>query len=78
VVKFYRNESNLPFLYNEIDLSTDQKYLFEICLNISCGNCSVHLSRRNLGKQLHSKWLTTANSSAIRNFSWGGGVDKIN
>ncbi|KAL4084226.1 hypothetical protein QTP88_028052 [Uroleucon formosanum] len=61
VVEFVRIESNLPYLKNEVDLSTDQKYLFEMCLSISNGNCSIDLSRRNPGKQTHSRWLTTAN-----------------
>lgn len=61
VVEFVCIESNLPYLKNEVDLSTDQKYLFEMCLSISNGNCSIDLSRRNPGKQAHSRWLTTAN-----------------
>lgn len=61
VAEFVRIESNLPYLKNEVDLSTDQKYLFEICPSISNGNCSIDLSRRNPGKQAHSRWLTTAN-----------------
>ena len=61
VVEFVRIKSNLPYLKNEVDLSTDQKYLFEMCLSISNGNCSIDLSRRNPGKQAHSRWLTTAN-----------------
>ncbi|XP_050527619.1 uncharacterized protein LOC126897791 [Daktulosphaira vitifoliae] len=61
VVKFVRIEGNLPFLKNEVDLSSDQKYLFEICQSISSGKCSIDLSRRNPGKLAHSRWLTTAN-----------------
>ncbi|KAF0705713.1 Uncharacterized protein FWK35_00035610 [Aphis craccivora] len=61
IVEFARIESNLPYLKNEVELSTDQKYLYEMCLSISNGNCSIDLSRRNPGKQAHSRWLTTAN-----------------
>lgn len=61
IVEFARIESNLPYLKNEVELSTDQKYLYEMCLSISKGNCSIDLSRRNPGKQAHSRWLTTAN-----------------
>jgi len=61
IVEFARIESNLPYLKIEVELSTDQKYLYEMCLSISNGNCSIDLSRRNPGKQAHSRWLTTAN-----------------
>ena len=43
------------------DLSTDQKYLLEICQAISSGICSPDLAKRNPGKLCHSRWLTTAN-----------------
>ncbi|XP_050517554.1 uncharacterized protein LOC126892123 [Diabrotica virgifera virgifera] len=43
------------------DLSTDQKYMYEICLAISAGQCSLNLSTRNPGKLSHARWLTAAN-----------------
>jgi hypothetical protein len=43
------------------DLSTDQKYIFEVHQAISHGTCSQDLARRNPGKMSHSRWLTTAN-----------------
>lgn len=47
---------------NEIDdLSTDQRYLLDICHAIHNGCCSEELSKRDPGKMVHSRWLTTAN-----------------
>ena len=43
------------------DLSTDQRYLYEISQSVSSGFCSEELARRNPGKMAHSRWLTTAN-----------------
>ena len=43
------------------DLSTDQKYLFEIHRAITKGICPPDLATRNLGKMAHSRWITTAN-----------------
>ena len=43
------------------DLSTDQRYLYEICQSVINGSCSEELGRRNPGKIAHSRWLTTAN-----------------
>ncbi|KAL4132835.1 hypothetical protein QTP88_009924 [Uroleucon formosanum] len=54
-------KGNMPFLETAIDLSTDQKYLFNICVSIINGECSIDLARTNPGKQAHSRWLTTAN-----------------
>ena len=42
------------------DLSTDQKYVYEICQAVCSGSCSQKLSNRNPGKMAHSRWLTTA------------------
>ncbi|KAJ2945333.1 hypothetical protein O0L34_g9424 [Tuta absoluta] len=42
-------------------LSTDQKYLYDICEAVSSGVCSVELANRQPGKMAHSRWLTTAN-----------------
>ena len=43
------------------ELSTDQKYLFDIFNGISRGNISMSLSLRDPGKISHSRWLTSAN-----------------
>lgn len=46
---------------NPKELSTDQRYLLEMCNSISKGECSIDLARRNPGNLNHSRWLTTAN-----------------
>lgn len=61
VVTFLPIENNLPLLENINDLSTDQKYLLDMCIAVSSGNCSLDLSLRNPGKLAHSRWLTLAN-----------------
>src|SRR6218665_1290215 len=43
------------------ELSTDQRYLMEICNSIRIGECGVDLAMRNPGCLNHSRWLTTAN-----------------
>lgn len=43
------------------DLSTDQKYLYEITVAISSNNLSADLANRNPEKITHSRWLTIAN-----------------
>ncbi|KAG0711470.1 hypothetical protein GWK47_020547 [Chionoecetes opilio] len=43
------------------DLSTDKKYLHDMCNAISVGVCPVDLSLRNPGLMNHSRWLTTGN-----------------
>lgn len=43
------------------DLSTDQKYLYEICLAIGEGVVSPQLASKQPGKMSHARWLTTAN-----------------
>lgn len=56
-----------PISFNripEVDLlglSTDQKYLLEICQAVASGHCSTSLSRKNPGKMSHARWLTKAN-----------------
>ncbi len=42
-------------------LSTDQLYLYEMCMAISSGVCSFRLSKRNPGAISNSRWLTVAN-----------------
>lgn len=51
----------LPSCMNSNDLSTDQKYLFDLCSAVSVGICPVDHSLRNPGLINHSRWLTTAN-----------------
>lgn len=62
VIDFQRIEGNLPDKLRVLkDLSTDQKYLLEICVAVSSGICTPDLAARNPGKLSHSRWLTTAN-----------------
>jgi hypothetical protein len=42
-------------------LSTDQKYLYEICEAVSTEDCPKNLEARNPGQIDHARWLTTAN-----------------
>jgi hypothetical protein len=60
-VAFTPIECNLPDIERIVDLSTDQRYLYEICEAVSEGVCSVSLSRRDPGALSHSRWLTAAN-----------------
>ena len=63
LVQFEKIDGNLPIIEENIvnDLSTDQKYLFEISKAICSGNCAIDLSRRDPGRMVHSRWLTMAN-----------------
>ncbi|VEN43556.1 unnamed protein product, partial [Callosobruchus maculatus] len=63
IVDFNIIESNMPVLDESVstELSTDQKYLFDICNAISKGTVNENLSKRSPGKIVHSRWLTTAN-----------------
>ena len=56
-------EPDFPDIGNDvlIDLSTDQKYLYEICMAIRSGNCAADLAQREPGKMSHARWLTMAN-----------------
>lgn len=42
-------------------LSSDQKYLFDMCCAISTGCCGNALAQRSPGKLNHARWLTLAN-----------------
>lgn len=44
------------------DLSSDQKYLFEISQAISKGSCSIQLAKKKPGTINHARWLTLANN----------------
>lgn len=62
VIDFQRIEGNLPDQLRALsDLSSDQKYLLEICLAVSSGVCTPDLAARSPGKLSHARWLTTAN-----------------
>jgi hypothetical protein len=60
VVEFMAIETDLPSVTNN-DLSTDQKYLLDICRAISSGHCPDDLAQRDPGRLAHSRWVTTAN-----------------
>ncbi|KAK0067238.1 hypothetical protein Bpfe_003336 [Biomphalaria pfeifferi] len=60
VYNFIAISSSIPDV-SLSELSTDQRYLHEMCLSVMTGCCSEELARRNPGKMAHSRWLTTAN-----------------
>lgn len=60
IVEFSKINGELPVI-SEAELSTDQKYLYDMCVAVNTGNCSFVLSKRDPGKIVHSRWLTTAN-----------------
>lgn len=60
IVKYEIIHARVPNVDFE-DLSTDQKYLFEIHKAITKGFCPPDLANRNPGKMAHSRWITTAN-----------------
>ena len=64
LVEFAPVEVELPEVdkeYRSTCLSSDQKYLIDICEAVASGNCSQALARMNPGKLSHARWLTTAN-----------------
>lgn len=60
VIDFEPIPAELPNIDKE-SLSTDQKYLYEICIAISQGRVTTSLANRDPGKLAHSRWLTCAN-----------------
>jgi hypothetical protein len=65
IVKFQRISGKLPALFDDMstnELSTDQRYLYEMCESISKGVVSQSLADRNPGNLSHSRWLTLANN----------------
>ena len=61
IIKYVPVElNNCPNL-DGIELSTDQKYLYEICQAISSGEFPATLALQKPGPVVHSRWLTTAN-----------------
>lgn len=62
VTKFQKISCALPDISPFNILSTDQQYLYRMCLGISSGNIPSELSNMQPGKLCHARWLTTANS----------------
>ncbi|KAK0042646.1 hypothetical protein Bpfe_027944 [Biomphalaria pfeifferi] len=60
VVKYTPINCVLPSGLNSDNLSTDQKYLFDLCTAVSVGVCPVGLSLRNPGLINHSRSLLLA------------------
>lgn len=62
IVIFHPIQCNLPEISkSKQELSTDQLYLLEICQSINNGSLDENLAKRNPGKIVQSRWLTTAN-----------------
>lgn len=63
IVKFQPVPSKIQDISEDIisEFSSDQKYLFDICLAIKTGHLSASLASRSPGALNHSRWLTTAN-----------------
>ena len=62
--QFQSRRNHLPQQLHDastIDISKDQKYLFDICKGIELGIVSDSLARKEPGPVVHSRWLTTAN-----------------
>lgn len=60
IVAFKKIPTTLPKLDLK-ELSTDQRYLYEMVEAIGKGDVPPSLAIRNPGKMAHSRWLTTAN-----------------
>lgn len=50
---------NCPVV-DALDLSNDQRYLYDICCAVSTGICPDDLASKKPGPVVHSRWLTTA------------------
>ena len=61
IVSFKNIDGSLSEITDYESLSTDQRYLYEMCLAVKSGFISESLSKREPGKMAHSRWLTTAN-----------------
>ena len=62
VVRFEPIESRVPFRPTDVDdLSTDQNYLYEICLAVTSGQFHNDLAYKYPENMFHSGWLTVAN-----------------
>ncbi|CAH0562822.1 unnamed protein product [Brassicogethes aeneus] len=60
IVQFKPINTSLPQLEPD-DLSTDQQYLYKICIGIQNGTITPNLAMIDPGKMSHARWLTTAN-----------------
>ncbi|CAH1102022.1 unnamed protein product [Psylliodes chrysocephalus] len=60
IVEFKPIKTSLPQLQPD-DLSTDQQYLYKICISIQNETIASNLAKRNPEKMSHAPWLTTAN-----------------
>lgn len=60
VIQFAAVQVELPDIVSE-SLSSDQKYLLDMCRAVASGNCPPSLAQVNPGKLNHARWLTTAN-----------------
>ena len=60
VVAFQTIDTDLPDVNTEL-LSSDQKYLYEMCSAISRRSIPPDLANKDPGKLAHSRWLTCAN-----------------
>ena len=62
VVRFEPIELREPLRPVDVDdLSTDQSYLYEICLAVTSGQFHDDLAYKYSGNTCHSRWLTLAN-----------------
>ena len=61
VVTFQQIEGNVLPNIDPNELSTDQKYLLEMCKAITTGQCSTDLGNHKPGPICHSWWLRIAN-----------------
>ena len=63
LVTFQAVPSDIPQISSQMvnDLSTDQRYLYEICQAVSMGKVSEELGKRSPGALHHARWLTQAN-----------------
>ena len=69
VVEFQqRIECDLPVLTESVahDLSTDQRYLYDMCHAVASGQCNEVLSHRNPGNLVMSRWLTKSRFACVR------------
>ena len=63
LVTFQAVSCDIPRILSQVvnDLSTDQRYLYEMCKAVSMGKMSEELGRRSRGALHHARWLTRAN-----------------
>ena len=63
LITFQAVSSDIPQFSSQVvnDLSTDQRYLYEMSQAVSMGKVSAELGRRSPGALHHARWLTRAN-----------------